>query len=294
MPFVRLGLETARIPHVDRYGLIWLGRGELYVSSGTLRFRCAGIDGLPPGEYDIPYQNVSMILLAPGTTITHDVFRLTANHGTSIIAVGEDGVRMYTAPPFGPDRSILARRQVSLWANLDSRNQIARKMYAIRLGEVFPRKDIAALRGLEGARTREIYKRTAQKFGIKWNGRRYDRSNPDAADLPNQAINHASTAVQAAAEIAVAATATIPQLGFIHEDSSRSFALDIADLFRDVATLPIAFTGVSLYEKDPAVSLERHVRKLAGREFSRRKLIPDMIEKIKEILGDANDTYCNE
>ena len=31
----------------------------------------------------------------------------------------------------------------------------------------------------------------------------------------------------------MAATATIPQLGFIHEDSGQSFVLDIADLFRD-------------------------------------------------------------
>ncbi len=294
MAFARLGLETARIPHVDRHGLIWLGRGELYVSSGTLRFRCAGIEGLPPGDYDIPYQNVSMVLLAPGTTVTHDVFRLTARHGTAIVAVGEDGVRMYSATPIGPDRSALARQQVTLWANLESRNLIARKMYAIRLGEVFPRKDITALRGLEGARTREVYKLTAKRFGIEWNGRRYDRADPDAADLPNQAINHAATAVQAAAEIAVAATATIPQLGFIHEDSARSFALDIADLYRDVITLPIAFKGVNLYEKGLGISLERHVRRLAGKEFNRKKLIPNMIDKIKEILGDANNSYCDE
>ena len=30
----RLGLETARIPHADRHGLLWLSRGELCVVDG--------------------------------------------------------------------------------------------------------------------------------------------------------------------------------------------------------------------------------------------------------------------
>ena len=34
----RLGLETARIPHADRHGLLWLSRGALTVRDGTLRF----------------------------------------------------------------------------------------------------------------------------------------------------------------------------------------------------------------------------------------------------------------
>ena len=59
--------------------------------------------------------------------------------------------------------------------------------------------------------------------------------------LANQALNHAASAVEAAAAIAVAATATIPQLGFIHEDAGQSFVLDIADLYRAEVTIPCAF-----------------------------------------------------
>ena len=65
----------------------------------------------------------------------------------------------------------------------------------------------------------------AERFGVEWRGRKYDRANPDAADIPNQAINHAATAVYAAATIAVAATSTIPQLGFIHEESGHALSL---------------------------------------------------------------------
>jgi len=281
----RLGLETARIPHADRHGLIWLGRGRLWVQSGTLRFATTGCADLEPGEYDIPYQTVSCILLGPGTTITHDVLRLSARHGTGLVAVGEDGVRLYSAPPFGPDHSALARCQALLWADPGQRLDTARRMYAWRFGRILPTQDISKLRGIEGGRSREIYKRLAEQFGVTWRGRRYDRSNPEAADLPNQAINHAATAVQAAAEIAVAATATIPQLGFIHEDSSRSFVLDIADLFRDTFTLPVAFQAVRLVQRRPDVSIERQVRRLAGQRFRREGLIPSMIDRIKELFS---------
>ena len=39
-----------------------------------------------------------MILLGPGSTVSHDALRLLARHGTVLAAVGEDGVRFYTAP----------------------------------------------------------------------------------------------------------------------------------------------------------------------------------------------------
>ena len=136
---------------------------------------------------------------------------------------------------------------------------------------------------------RASYKLAAQHYGIRWQGRRYDRNDPDSADPPNQALNHASSAVQAAAEIAVAATATIPQLGFIHEGSSRAFVLDIADLFRHNFTIPIAFQGVRNFLRDTNTKLESHVRKLAGRDFNRQGLIPQMIDRIKELF-DAHDS----
>lgn len=281
----RLGLETSRIPHADRHGLLWLSRGKLSVNDGTLQFLASGSGELAAGRYDIPYQDVSLILLGPGTEITHDVFRLCGSHGTGLVAVGEDGVRMYSAPPREPDQSALARRQVMLWADPDSRLGVARSMYGLRLGERMPRRDIAALRGIEGARVRERYRLMAKQYGVPWDGRCYDRLNPEATDSPNMALNHAAVAVRAAAEVAVASVAAVPQLGFIHEDSSIAFALDIADLFRDDFTLPVAFQGYNHWRRDESQPLEREVRRLAGVELRRRKIIPSMIDRIKELLG---------
>ncbi len=214
--------------------------------------------------------------------------RLMARHGTALVAVGDDGVRFYASMPFGSDESILARKQIETWSDPERRLDAARRMYAWRLGEVLPHSDIAVLRGIEGARMKESYKQLATQHGVDWAGRRYDRGRPEMADAPNQAINHAATAVEAAAMVAVSATRTIPQLGFVHEDSATAFCLDIADLYRDTFTLPIAFSAVRGFEKRPDQPLERVVRRLAGRSFQQQKLIPAMIDRIKDLF-DAHD-----
>lgn len=278
----RLGLETARIPHADRHGLLWLERGELCVIDGCLHFS-SGADSLRPHLDQIPHQAVSMILLGPGSSVTHDALRLLARHGTLLAAVGMDGVRCYTAPPLLPDRSDIARRQAELWCNPKRRISVARHMYALRLGEVLPHRDLDTLRGIEGARVKTMYRLMAQKFGVNWEGRHFDRANPESDDLPNQAINHAATAVQGAAAIAVQAVAAIPQLGFIHEDSGHAFVLDVADLFRDTITLSIAFSAVKQAERIDE-TIDRLVRREASVVFRKSALIPSMIDRIKQVL----------
>ena len=294
----RLGLETARIPHADRHGLLWLSRGNLTVRDGTLRFdRQGGPDADSPlesGEYGIPFQSLSMILLGPGSTVSHDALRLMARHGAALVAVGEDGVRCYTAPPIMPDTSDVARRQMRAWADqLGSRITIAKKMYALRLGEVLPQQDLNALRGVEGARMKRTYQLLAQRYCIDWRRRRYDRSDPLWADLPNQAINHASVAVTSAAVVAVTAVGAIPQLGFIHEHSGEAFALDIADLFRDTILLPAAFQSAKEVMDDPKLGIERHTRKLTGELMRKERVISKMIERIKTLFQDVAPMEMN-
>ncbi|MBS4099027.1 MAG: type I-E CRISPR-associated endonuclease Cas1 [Sulfuricella sp.] len=279
----RLGLETARIPHADRHGLIWLERGELCVIDGCLHFM-AGKNSLTPHVDQIPHQAVSMILLGPGSSVTHDALRLLARHGTLLAAVGQDGVRSYTAPALLPDRSDIARRQAELWGNPRRRISVARHMYALRLGEVLPHRDLDILRGIEGSRVKAVYALMAEKYAIPWAGRHYDRANPNATDTPNQAINHAATAVQAAAAIAVQALAVIPQLGFIHEDSGQSFVLDIADLFRESVTLQVAFSAAKRALDGDATSIDRLVRREAATVFRKQSVIPAMIDKIKQVI----------
>ncbi len=233
-------------------------------------------------------------MLGPGSSVTHDALRLLARHGTLLAAVGEDGVRTYTAPPLGPDRSDVARHQARLWADQRLRIEVARRMYARRLGEILPHRNLDVLRGIEGARAKKTYQLLAQQYGVEWQGRRFDRTDPSRNDLPNNAINHASVTVQAAAALAVQAVGALPQLGFIHEDSGQSFVLDIADLFRDQITLPVAFSVAKDTLSGADEPIDRQVRRLAARIFRQRSVIASMIDTIKDMLQlgdhDANDS----
>ena len=62
---------------------------------------------------------------------------------------------------------------------------------------MLPHRDFDVLRSIEGARMKQSYL-IAKQIGVVWKERHYDRARPDAADLPNQALNHASSAVEAA------------------------------------------------------------------------------------------------
>lgn len=279
----RLGLEKARIPHADRHGLLWLERGRLEVEDGCLRFVTAGGGELAPGDYQIPHQAISIVLLGPGSSVSHDALRLLARHGCALAAIGDGAVRFYTAPPLMPDSSVVARAQVKLWADPTARMEVARAMYALRFGEIVRTRNIEVLRGQEGARIKRAYQLAAERFSVPWHGRRYDRANPDASDLPNQAINHAAVAMTAAASVAVAAVGAIPQLGFIHEDSGQSFVLDIADLYRHDVMLEIAF-GAAKEALKGGDSVERLVRRRAARLLRQRSVVPSMIDRIKGLL----------
>lgn len=289
----RLGLDTAKVPQADRHGLMWLERGKLSVSNGNLIFTTAGTDKLKAGKYDIPFQRISNILLGPGTTVSHDALRILAKQDTGLLAVGSGGVRVYAASmPFGPDRSALARQQARFWSDEKKRIDIVRKMYAIRLGEQLPSyvRDIDTMRGIEGQRVNNMYKRLAEQYGISWKGRRFDRNNPDKNDPPNQAINHAVTATYAAGRVAVSVMGALPQLGFIHESSGHAFVLDIADLFRSSFAVPVAFEAVSNKNNKLKGDIEHKTRELAGRKLQKENIIPEMIDRIKELLEVDDDS----
>ena len=288
----RLGLETARVPQKDRHGMLWLSRGELAVRKGTLHFTTAGDQDLAAGDYDLPYQMINCIVLGPGSTVTHDALRLLARHGTGLVAAGVRGVRHYASMPFGPDSSTLARRQARLWASPERRVATARQLLTMRLGEDVQGASLNELRGVEGSRSRVLYKAYARQHGVPWRGRRFDRTKPGSDDDANSALNHASVAVRAAAQLATAVAGAIPQLGFVHEESGIAFCLDIADLYRERLVLDCAFAATARYQSQGG-DLERITRTLVGGRLKEERVVAAMIDRIKEVLN-ADDPGGDE
>lgn len=279
----RLGLDKARIPHKSRHGLVYLEMCRLSIDNGslTLLYEASG------EEYELPYQAVSAVLLGPGTSITQDAIRHLSAHGTAILAVGTQGSRHYTAPPIFERVSEYAQRQAVYFASEKTRLMVALRMYEKRFGERPRVTSFDALRGMEAARIKRTYELIANRERIEWNGRIFDRGAPEATDQPNQAINHAVTALEAAVSIAVAATGTVPQLGFLHDVAGIAWVLDVCDLYRTSVTVPIAFRCVreTIDHCHPGQPLERVVRGAIARYIEKNTFIDTVIDDIHEMLA---------
>jgi len=91
------------------------------------------------GVVRIPAAMISVLMLGPGTEITHRAMELIGDTGTSIVWVGEQGVRLYAHGRALNRSSQLLERQAKLVSNRRTRLDVARKMYQLR----FPDEDVS-------------------------------------------------------------------------------------------------------------------------------------------------------
>jgi CRISPR-associated protein Cas1 len=155
-------------------------------------------------------------------------------------------------------------------------------MYEIRFGEQAPsRRSVEQLRGIEGVRVRETYKRLAQRHGVQWKRRDYDPNNWDSADIANRCISAATSCLYGVTEAAVLAAGYAPAVGFIHTGKPLSFVYDIADLFKFDTVVPVAFQIAARNPPHP----ERAVRLACRDIFRQTKLLGRIIPIIEEVLS---------
>lgn len=135
------------------------------------------------GTVHVPAAALSVILLGPGTNVSHRAIELIGDTGASVLWVGEHGVRYYAhgRPLTHSSRLLIA--QAALVSNTRSRLAVARRMYATRFtGEDVSELTMQQLRGREGARIRAVYRRISKKTGVPWSGREYDPNDFTASD----------------------------------------------------------------------------------------------------------------
>jgi CRISPR-associated protein Cas1 len=191
----------------------------------------------------VPAALVAVVLLGPGTRVTHGAINLLADSGTAVCWVGEHGVRCY-ATGLGTSRgSALLMRQAYLVTRRSERLDVARRMYARR----FPGEDVSnltmqQLRGREGARIRSLYREHAQRTGVQWDRREYRAGQPFAAgDDVNRLLSVANSCLYGVCHAGIAGIGASPGLGFVHTGGALSFVHDIADLYKAEYTIPLAF-----------------------------------------------------
>lgn len=234
------------------------------------------------GRVHVPCASLSLLMLGPGTSVTHAAIMTMAESGCLVAWCGEQGVRFY-AQGMGETRSA-ARilQQTRLWANDHERLHIVRRMYAMRFPDPLPADlSLRQIRGKEGARVRAAYARQAERFGVNWSGREYNRLNWDSSNPVNRALSAANSCLYGVCHAAIVAAGYSPALGFIHTGKMLSFVYDVADLFKMELTVPAAFLEVG----KGGARLESRVRHRCRDLFAEQDLLGRILTNLEDLFG---------
>lgn len=232
------------------------------------------------GFIKIPVAIIGVLMLGPGTEITHRAMEIIGDTGTSILWVGEQGVRNYAHGRALAHSTKFLEIQAKLYSNNRTRLAVAKKMYQMR----FPNEDVSTLtmqqlRGREGARIRSKYRELSKDFKVEWNGREYNPDNFEDASIVNQSLTAGHQCLYGLVYSVIVALGISPGLGFIHTGHDMSFVYDISDLYKADITIPIAFEIASTYKEDDDIG--RITRHRVRDKFMETKLLEKIVKDLQ-------------
>jgi len=247
------------------------------------------------GTVRIPAAMIGVLLLGPGTDISHRAVELIGDTGTSMVWVGERGVRHYAHGRALAHSSRLLEKQAKLVSNNRSRLSVARKMYQMRFsGEDVSNLTMQQLRGREGARIRNVYRTQSKLHDVEWTKREYNPDNFEDGTAINQALSAAHVSLYGLCYSIIVALGMSAGLGFVHTGHDLSFVYDIADLYKAELTIPIAFevTGESKDNEDIGRTTRLRVRDAFVNGKIMKKIVRDLqylmdVETDEEMLIDT-------
>lgn len=122
----------------------------------------------------VPISSLTVLMLGPGTNLTHAAIKVFADSGCLVIWCGEGALRFY-GYGMGETRSAgNLLRQAQCCMDAQKHLEVVRRMFGLRFtGMDLSGKSLQQLRGMEGIRMRETYKLMASKHGLIWKGRNY-------------------------------------------------------------------------------------------------------------------------
>ena len=264
----------------DRWSYLYLEMGRLDVDADGLGFHQAG--GVSP----IPINQISVIMLGPGSTVTHAAVKSLSRNNCLVAWTGQEGIRLYAASIGGTYSARRLIRQAKLVSDEEKRLEVAWRMYRFRFKEVIPPVvSLESIRGMEGIRVRNAYKEAALKYGVEWKGRQYDQNDWSRGDPINRALSTANACLYGICHAGILSAGYSAALGFVHTGKMLSFVYDVADLYKTRLTIPVSFKIASANPPD----LERQVRIECRKAFHDFKLMGRLLPDIKEVLGVVDD-----
>lgn len=238
------------------------------------------------GTVPVPASGLTLLLLGPGTSITHEAMKVLAENGCTVAWTGEGAVRYYAHGLGETRKGYKLERQARLCSDEDARLRVVRAMYAMRLGvRPEPDRTLDQLRGMEGARVRHMYAEFSRETGVPWTGRNYNRGDWHSADPINRVLSAANACLYGIIHAAIVTGGYSAGLGFIHRGKQLSFVYDIADLYKAETSVPVAFRTVT----EGPQHLERQVRKNSREKFRETKLLERILPDIERLLDAGED-----
>ncbi|MER5769276.1 type I-E CRISPR-associated endonuclease Cas1e [Streptomyces sp. NPDC001985] len=239
----------------------------------------------------IPAACLAVLLIGPGTRVTHAAVTLLADSATTLCWVGEQGVRLYASGLGAARTSHLQLRQAWLVTRPKERVAVARRMYDLRFpGENTQGLTLQQLRGREGTRIRRLYAHHSQRTGVPWTKREYKPGDAFAAgDDINRLLSAANSALYGICHAVITGVGASPALGFVHTGSALSFVLDIADLYKAEFTIPLAFdlaAGGLTSERDARIALRDTIVS--------EKLLPRIVADLKHLLSTDSEPLLEQ
>jgi CRISPR-associated protein Cas1 len=255
----------------------------LYVEQSVLDRRGHAVEFFnKEGAVLIPAASLCVLMLGPGTSITHAAICILAENGCTVLWIGQEGTRFYAQGTGETRKAHHVLRQAELASDPAKRAQVVVRMYRKRFGdELDPSLTLPQIRGMEGVRVREAYAQASLKYGVRWEGRRYDRQDWGKADPVNRALSAANAVLNGVCHAAIVSGGYSTAIGFIHTGKQLSFVYDIADLYKAMLTIPIAFETAA---KFPG-AVESNARALCRERFRENRLLERILPDIDELLG---------
>jgi len=238
------------------------------------------------GRTMIPAAALTVLMLGPGTSITHAAVKALADNGCLIVWCGEDATRCYAQGGGETRKAYHLLQQAELVSDPRKRYQVVLRMYRYRFDEQLdPGLSLPQIRGLEGVRVREAYAKASREYGVEWHGRRYDRKKWAGGDPINRALSAANALLNGLCHAAIVSGGYSPALGFIHTGKQLSFVYDIADLYKVDVTIPVAFSVVAESEQ----KVEPRVREACREAFKEHRLLSRILPDIDLLLDISEE-----
>jgi CRISP-associated protein Cas1 len=244
------------------------------------------------GRINIPVAALCLLMLGPGTSITHAAVKVLGENGCTILWVGEDNSRYYAHSQGETHKAYHIMRQAELVSDPKTHLGVVLKMYQKRFDELLdPGLSLAQIRGLEGVRVRQAYKAASENYKVKWTGRCYDFNDWGKSDPINRALSAANALLNGICHAGIVSGGYSPALGFVHTGRQLSFVYDIADLYKTEVSIPLSFEIVS----ESVHAVESRVRTACRQKFKELKFLERILIDIDDLLEinielDSEDT----